>query len=893
MLALALFCLVIVPGSGQALGTATLLKNINTTELVAFNGSGLPGIPDGSPMVALGNRLLFVNKNPPHRAGLWVSDGTQAGTQMIYDNAPDSVNTGQESLVVLGERAFFLAGYNLWVTDGTTSGTTIFRSLQNGGPPSTNGSPRIFAATNQLFFTAFDHEIPSLWRTDGTEAGTIKLYEGVSLTEFHSTVGSILYWTQQAFSVTTLWKSDGTPAGTGPIAQIDAPLALYLSSGAALGNTLYFFANGTSGAALWKSDGTPAGTSAVKSFTNPRNLVSTGTTLFFVTSETTPPASQTLWRSNGTAAGSQIVTSYSATYTTIANMQTIGERLFFSDPSGQVNALSGTTIEPLGTATLGPYRTTNFVDLNGSVFFLAADQLGTARLWKTDGSSAGTQAITSAGGRNLMVVGQRLHFVQSAGSFAPQLLWQSDGTQVGTLPTQAAVRYEASLNAGVTFLPRLMPVGSSLYFAANDSSHGTELWQSDGSSVGTHMLADLRADSGINAPGSRPTELIENQGRLLFFANDGRGPALWASDGSIASTQIIKLFTGETDAARMTRLGDELYFMTGRQVMFGSVNTLWYSDGTASGTQPYSTTLSIEEYLIAGETIFLRARPAADPKLGLWTIDRTTQESQLLTDLVTPMTMVGNNGNLFFLAQSSINYQYSLWKSNGTPAGTQFVADIFGGVNTKPDYFTMVGNQVFFTTTTWANGEELWVSDGTNAGTHMVRNIAADGPNQWEVNSSSPRYLTAIGDHLIFSADDAIHGRELWISDGSEQDTRMVKDIRPGLIGGLSATADPTVVRPVSWPVIDGSVVFAANDGLLGIELWRTDGTTLGTQQLTDIVAGPGSSHPSGSILLGNDLFFIADDGTTGMEIWKLQWKDSPLPRPLRYTSNLPFVIGP
>ena len=60
----------------------------------------------------------------------------------------------------------------------------------------------------------------------------------------------------------------------------------------------------------------------------------------------------------------------------------------------------------------------------------------------------------------------------------------------------------------------------------------------------------------------------------------------------------------------------------------------------------------------------------------------------------------------------------------------------------------------------------------------MVRDINPGG-------ESGPEYLTALGKTLYFSADDGVHGRELWASDGTREGTYLVKDIDAGPGGGL------------------------------------------------------------------------------------------------------------
>jgi ELWxxDGT repeat protein len=68
---------------------------------------------------------------------------------------------------------------------------------------------------------------------------------------------------------------------------------------------------------------------------------------------------------------------------------------------------------------------------------------------------------------------------------------------------------------------------------------------------------------------------------------------------------------------------------------------------------------------------------------------------------------------------------------------------------------------------------------------------------------------------LYFSADDGQHGPELWQSDGTLTGTAMIADINPGSTGSLAGGS-----FGANMAVLNGSLYFAANDGVHGQELW-------------------------------------------------------------------------
>ena len=208
--------------------------------------------------------------------GINLEDFTAVGNKLFFDQYTWFPNVGSTD--------------TLWVTDGTMAGTKkAFYSATESGKG--NSIMDMFVNYNgQLFFRGANTAFKALWKSDGTEAGTVKIHDVAMMTDAYDAVNppvvseGLLWFSgdlDQFGSNKELWFSDGTTSGTRPYVELDqssGSLPHFLTDA----NGKLYFATGsynvTSNVTIWNSDpapelnvkdsyGTPLITDAIISFT--------------------------------------------------------------------------------------------------------------------------------------------------------------------------------------------------------------------------------------------------------------------------------------------------------------------------------------------------------------------------------------------------------------------------------------------------------------------------------------------------------------------------------------------------------------------------------------------------------------------------------------------------
>ncbi|MCG3124617.1 MAG: hypothetical protein GIKADHBN_03086 [Phycisphaerales bacterium] len=771
--------------------------------------------------------------SPYLAADLNTSPLTSAGSQ------PGGL-VGQVGFARLGSGTMFSAydrehGSELWFTDGTLQGTRLVKDIQPGSR-SSNPSWMATLGSRVVFAAYTDDSGTELWITDGTEAGT------VLITELAPGIQSI------------------TPQ---------------YCRGA--GDQVFFVTASTS--QLWRTDGTAAGTVALSpSGANVNNLQVAGERAFFSAFESSTGIE--LWTSDGTIAGTALVEEIGpgTTGTVISNMYAIDDRIVFfpyrSDIGYEPWVSDGTAA---GTFLLrdieeGPYS--SYVDeavaFDGKVYF-AYDQTGYGyELWRTDGTIEGTtiaadvspgadssypsRLVATDGGlvflADVYPAGRNLYSLTPSGvvkltsydlsdnfyvyeavsaagraymlsadpsTYPDYQLWSTDGTVAGT-----------HILAGDTSYVNLVasPVNAGVFLNVDDGSIGPEPWFTTGEPGTLSLLKDINAGVGD----SFPRQFIGSAGSLVFTADDSaHGRELWRinPDGSTALIEDLNPGPGSTSVLATQPLNDQAVMW----IQTGAVGAEpWITDATPSGT-----------HLIAD------VRPG------------TAGSYSYPTSNTLPTTISGSDRLYYSTPASSSSSANELAVTDGTASGT-IVLDI----NTKPNSGSlgggingaMISRVLLFAADNGVNGPELWRTDGSVAGTWMIKEFISGAAGGLSLTDN--RFI-ALGNKVLLGATDNIIGSELWISDGTPGGTTIVKDIRPGSSGS----------QPNPIAVVGNKAILLATTTTEGRELWVTDGTAPGTALLKDTNPGAGSSSIlSRPLVTGGKAFFLASTPANGRELW-------------------------
>jgi len=799
------------------------------------------------------------------------------------------------------------SGLALWRTDGSPAGTQVVKTFEPG--PRGFGQVHTVAVVDGIVYfglvegEAIGSGILELWRSDGTEAGTLRVWEAGVAQRIDSPFlsaprvaagfdGKLVFVVEEGHDDSSLWVSDGTPEGTfalpDPVAGRFDPYGFIVRDDA----LFILLSSEAAGYVLWRTDGTPGGGALAAFFSEQfpggggGDSIALGPdgALYFVVPRI--PGFRELWRSDGTLAGSSKVLDLPfATFWVLSEgvhyvleSRRVGVRLYRFDPVG----LDLELLKVIDPAPTGDNDLT-LVAARAGVSFFARFGYTPYRehLWRSDGTADGTFEIHAGprtGGVFPTAHGVAFQPYPERESYP---LWHSDGSIAGTNlildATRPVIAYDRFLPLGDVTVFVAQYVDGPALLRTDGTAAGTwplatiggdawnvgvhdgvgvllvasTLWRSDGSVAGTYRLAEL----GPNTFGSDPQALTTVADEVFFTVGrrDGHANELWRSDGTRAGTKRVRDFPdGIVESRELTASGDRLLFARG-------ATKLWASDGTAMGTEQIADTFSgaidgrIREIHDVAGVAFV-AVAGEGPTVGaLWSTDGTSDGTRIVADLLAPSRLASRDGTLYFSAPTAPRIA-ALWRSDGSAVGTVPVATFSAlSERRRPEIGPLFAgdDEVFFSLARLGR-TDLWRSDGTELGTTRVKTLPA-------VQGAPGKLVIAggafAGDLLVFThPTEFAFFDQLWRSDGTAAGTQPI-------------VADYGYVAPSTLTRIGDRVLFVAfGDSIGGLDrwqLWGTDGSDAGTDLLFD---GDVRGAP---YAVGDVVYFCGEKDDSDYRVWR------------------------
>ncbi|RYD60254.1 MAG: hypothetical protein EOP83_19815, partial [Verrucomicrobiaceae bacterium] len=594
-----------------------------------------------------------------------------------------------------------------------------------------------------------------------------------------------------------VWVTDGTDSGTLPIFL---PAANYETEVLAGTSTGFFFDHRpwtqSDGLELYFSDGTVAGTRSLnpwdgvnpRRFATPEFAFTDGAWFYFIAN------SNEIWRSDGTDAGTTKLVTVPVATTSGIQLRKAGQQMFitvtsdtFEESGLWSSPLDGGTITRLFPAVSEGWQTIDqTIALGDDLLFTTHDNLLYFKLWRTDGTVAGTREIAIPTETDFRPYDGEFTLWHGSVYFLPEFTNFNAFTQHEVLfridSGSDSLTQLGKLGLGSSLIPPTpwREKEAALYFyKANPVTSTTELWMTSGD-VKSTKLAKLPANHYLRT--TEPSEVTDTS-LGIFFAGTG-----------LPKNEVEALYRakGKKGATRLTTV------------------PTWTASGIVSFPEPPTLAPSTPLYEKVGASLL--AFVNIDSTFELWSMNPNGSKAkaiwepeQGLQNDTTPLiraTFAGGTRAIFTCIGADGDTQ--LWSTDGTKKGTVLLATH----QELPHDFVMVGDTCYYSLIYAA----LCKTDGTPEGTSIVSEL-----------DMRPSNLAAFQGNVWFTATDASGKKGVWRSDGTAAGTVVVKD---------TWHDTSPVQEPVGFSVVEGKLTFWV-DLRSAQGLWQSDGTTEGTVAVT------------------------------------------------------------
>lgn len=847
--------------------------------------------------IALNDVLLFTAATQTTSREIWVTDGSAAGAVLLKDLAPgpyDGIkNSFIEASVKLDGNLYFAANDlntgEIWKTDGTSAGTERVTDFLN------HDIETLTRVGNQIFFFIDRDDHWQLWKSDGTATGTVVVKDDFSrelALSYQTSVNGKFIFAMHILGSdrSTLWESDGTEVGTsaltGELVALGPDWGFHeLTHFVQYNQELYWVCESDSvfgvaqNVGIMKTDGTLQGTVPVTSLFSNRvdydmdfgDVVEVDGRLYFSFFEKQYGA-MTIWETDGTFNGTKAIYDVRTNqYFMPSNLLEKDNKLIFTgfnSPSGSAllsfspPSSDLVTIKELARSIAIPARVSDenvcwLRDVNASQIMVSIPQLDPQsqgrKVWFSDLTSSGTVQNTAFDGVSFFTPFKGNMYFPQLAELVDWELWRADLQDL-----QPALYQNINTSGyGMYRSPKVIYAQkNNVYFPHEEIPFAGEVWKYNRVNGKTQKIEEAFEDAVSTYIDFSPGKSIAFNEDIFFVARDRiHGYELWKTDG--LDVDIMPELVPEnlsSSPSALTVFNNNLYYLAQDE----DGDLLARSDGNEVTVvkhfqEPNNFYPRPEDLKVAKNKIFVFLTGFG--KDFLWVSDGRSDGTYYIDEFISIKESAVVGDRLFFVAQPSSSSPEGLWISNGKLNQSELVKNIGSSNAVSIKDLTPLGDKLIFSAMTDEAGQELWISDGTEAGTFMLKDIFP-GP------SSSANFLgmKASGDHVFFIADDGVTGRELWCTDGTSAGTFLVQDINPG--------ADRSFIRGMA--AVDGNIYFQAHDGEHGAELWFAEPQPEGARLIADLLPGSLGSDPQLMVPLGQQLYFIAETETEGRQLFQV-----------------------
>ncbi|WP_027377110.1 T9SS type A sorting domain-containing protein [Kaistella palustris] len=817
-----------------------------------------------------------------YQSGLDARNLFKYNDQILFAGAQNDLSPG-----------YWNGNHELWTYNFTTKKTTLLKELVPYATSPFGHDPQFLLFKGKSYFLAEISSKYELWETDGTPNGTKKV--------FGFPDNYVMQMTSNAEKIIitgnkTVYISDGSPAGTQLLMPTEGELEkkpfpfqnyfVFAAKNAAYKNELYL------------TDGSEAGTFKIKSYdTNDQLTVHVDLDcyilngqLFFYGGDSTgvrnglwaldnaTKKAKFIFKTNGVNSGKVL----NNRLIFFGNTATDGNNLFATDGTAENTKALSSTMHFANSVNEG----TGLQILGNSVYFFANTN-ERSRLWKTDGTAAGTVSTNA-----VIPDYSRPNFLKYFPENKLLLLENSSHNLFYLL--------DENLNVTALDQTRLhdaVEKDNKLIFNLYTKKYGLELSQFNPATSEISLLKDSQHEVG-----SFPVNIHTTaQNSLIFTANDGEfGNQFYTIKNKGELPQVIKQSPSWSSIPEGDFFKVGTYYYVKPSVY---TSALAKTNGDGSHTQFLALPQTFDKYATFGNLkdealIIATYNSYPERTIRVWKNEVGSETIELIREIPTGPTVeaaksISYKGNVYFTVYTA-DYKTQIWKTDGTSAGTKIAFDI-------PDipYYSNVPRflQVFDGQLLVAKDNKLWAYNDDNQQVKPIPFPTNDwGYSDWNVSDNTLiddgklYILSQLGYGSVFRFNDLQSeptnllsanffatetsfkkcGNQIYVGNGTYGDKMRVLWSINSASGNAKEIINYNEAASISNLTCAKNYLYFLREN--DTQVWRTNGTAASTVALSLNVLNEEQIAADDHLLklhaYDDSLYFVAETKTSGAELY-------------------------